>query len=60
MSSNFMLHQQVQILRLRQEFLSAVKRGEKQSTIRVGYRSIHPGLLVLESGNEVGKCDEDR
>lgn len=39
-------------LRLRPEFLAAVRCGQKRSTIRTGRRHIELGLLVLESAGE--------
>lgn len=40
-----------QTLRLRPEYFTAVRRGEKRSTIRAGKRLLRRGSLVLESDN---------
>lgn len=39
-------------LRLLPTFFDAIRRGEKRSTIRKGYKRYEPGLLLLESDNE--------
>lgn len=44
---------QPQQLRLRAEFLQAVRRGEKRATIRKGKRDIKSGMLLLECGSDL-------
>jgi ABC-type lipoprotein export system ATPase subunit/GNAT superfamily N-acetyltransferase/ASC-1-like (ASCH) protein len=43
---------QPQSLRLRAEYLRAVRQGKKRATIRRGKQPIKPGLLLLESGSD--------
>ncbi|MHB8752918.1 MAG: ASCH domain-containing protein [Aggregatilineales bacterium] len=43
---------QPQALRIRSEYLRAVREGKKRTTIRKGKLSINPGLLLLECGSE--------
>ena len=50
--STHLRHDRILSLRLRPEFLGAVRCGQKRTTIRIGQRHIEPGPLVLESQGE--------